>query len=221
MARLHAFGCSHTYGEGITKQDLPPNNKTLPLYPSIHSWAAILANSINFTLINHAIPGSSNHGILNQVKNARFKKGDVAAILFTYYNRSIYYTDDGDCDHINLPDPNKSLSWTKQSKGFYRLYSEYHMEQISLYDIEHTYLYLQSLNIPFIAMFVKPISDTHKSSVIRQMILDADRPIHNVVYSQYKDDQRWGADGDHWSKPVHKRIAKIAEDKLQPLITSL
>lgn len=240
MARLHAFGCSHTFGQGITKQDWPPDMLSKTINPSKYSWAAKLAKSINFELINHAVPGSSNHGILNQVKKAtdpnfphvefinreplpqlKANSGDIAAILFTYYNRSIYYTNDGSCDQILIPDPNIFTNWKKKSKSFFKLFGEHHVEQISLYDIEHTYLYLKNMNIPFIAMFIHPISSTHKSSVIKQMVLDADYPIHNIVYKEFRHKQRFGADGDHWSTLIHIEIAKLAEQKIQPLITAL
>lgn len=243
MRRLHVFGCSHTYGHGITPEDCVPGKKNQPTkIPSKHSWAANLAKSINFELINHACPGSSNHGILNQVKKAidptfpykdfldkyrkptpqlAAKSGDIAAILFTYYSRSIIYNPNGNCDQILPPHPEWGRRHTKITRDYYRLYNIYHMEQISLYDIEHTYLYLENIGIPFIAMFVRPISNIHKPSVIKQIGLDAADPIEEFVRKKYSRDQLFGADNDHWSTIVHIEIAKIAEQKIQSLITSL
>lgn len=243
MHRLHVFGCSHTYGQGITPQDWNPGKKSqTSKIPSKHSWAANLAKFINFELINHATPGSSNHAILNQVKKAidpnfpykdfltkhreplpqlTNNSGDIAAILFTYYNRSINYTLDGRCEQILAAHPGIGRRHTRTTKGFYRLYNVYHMEQISLYDIEHTYLYLENIGIPFIAMFIKPISNRHKSSVIKQIALDAANPIDDFVHKEFNSKQLYGADGDHWSKLVHIEIAKLAEQKIQSLITSL
>ena len=56
---------------------------------------------------------------------------------------------------------------------------------------------------------------------LKQMVLDADYPIHNIVYKEFRHKQRFGADGDHWSTLIHIEIAKLAEQKIQPLITSL
>jgi len=246
MRRLHVFGCSHTWGQGITSEDCDDANLgDVSMFPSKHSWASNLARSINCELVNHAIPGSSNHQILNQIKKAvdpnfpyihyhhretaplpqlRPNSTDIAAILFSYYNRSVYYTEDirdTHCDNILTAHPELGRPWKRRTKTFFRLYNLYHLEQISLYDIEHSYLYLKNIGIPFISLFLRPISDSHKSSIMKQIVLDADIAIDDLINQEFKFEERYGADNDHWSTAAHKRIAQIAEQKIQPLITSL
>lgn len=218
MPRLHAFGCSHTFGEGITKADVRGSK-----YPSKNSWPAHLSSKLKIELINHAIPGSSNHNILNQVKTANFLSRDIAVIMFTYYDRSVYYHEDGKEDHINLPSrwtPINALKKKTKEYSFYKLFSNYHMERISLYDIEHTYLYLMNQGISFVPMFLEKVPDRHKKAVMQRVYDDSAYTVRDIS-NKVPEYLQHGADGKHWSAKVHKRIAQYAYDKIQLLTTDL
>ena len=245
MRKLHVFGCSNTYGYGITDEDWSKNEeKGFRASPSKHSWAAKLAESINFQLVNHAVPGSSNHGIRNQIKKAidpafpyldtsyhpksiresvpllMPNSSDLAVILFTYWNRGVYYKENGELEQIGggNTDSECKLLWRKRTKYYFKLYNTRHLAQISLYDIEHCYLYLKSLGIPFMGMFLNSIPDIFIPTVIEQMVRDAADSVEEVV-NCFPIEDRFGSDNTHWSIPVHIEIAKFAEKRLQPLMT--
>ena len=85
MSRLVAFGCSLTYGHGLPDCYIAPQNPGLSA--SKLAWPEIVAQQLNRTCVNMSTPGSSNKRIWHNILNFKFKKNDVAIVLWTYEER--------------------------------------------------------------------------------------------------------------------------------------
>lgn len=83
MPRLITFGCSLTYGQYLdTTEDLGGAT------PSVNSWPSKLAERLDYTLINYAIPGASNKEIAWMVfHNYKPRPNDCVIIHWTYCER--------------------------------------------------------------------------------------------------------------------------------------
>ena len=75
-----AFGCSLTFG-----QCLPDN--TANEKPSDYSYPALIAKKLNRSIVNKAIPGSSNLEILLEILKFDFFPDDLVIIGWTYFER--------------------------------------------------------------------------------------------------------------------------------------
>ena len=85
MNRLVAFGCSHTYGEGL--KDCWVNGKAGKL-PSKYAWPQLLADRLKRRCFNKSMEGASNKFIWHKILNTEFTDKDIVVILWTYYNRT-------------------------------------------------------------------------------------------------------------------------------------
>ena len=81
MSRLIAFGCSSTFGQGLSDCDGVYNPKITQ--PSKFAWPSVLASLLDLECINMSTPGSSNKRIMYNVKNFKFDKNDVVTILWS------------------------------------------------------------------------------------------------------------------------------------------
>jgi len=78
MKRLVTYGCSHTFGEGVTN-------------PEKNSWPAILSTKLNIPVLNLGISGGSNRYIQHEVVNTNLGKNDIVVILWTYPDRYHFF----------------------------------------------------------------------------------------------------------------------------------
>jgi len=100
MSRLIAFGCSLTYGHGLPDCHIAPHNPG-PVASKL-VWPEIVAQQLNRTCINMSSPGSSNKRIWHTIINFKFKKDDIAVILWSWEDRSAVLRDKksvGDIGH--------------------------------------------------------------------------------------------------------------------------
>ena len=74
MSRLVAFGCSYTYGYGLSDCHIEPN-KPGP-NPSKLAWPSLLANMLDLEVVNCSNIGASNIHILWRLINFDFKNDD-------------------------------------------------------------------------------------------------------------------------------------------------
>ena len=81
--RLVAFGCSNTWGWGLSDIWNIKNNDQ----PSKYAWPQLLADKLNIRCNNLSIPGASNKEIWYNIINAKFETDDVVTILWTYFDR--------------------------------------------------------------------------------------------------------------------------------------
>jgi len=79
MSVLHAFGDSFTYGYDLSDCDV----NGLPTHSSL-TYSALSAKNLGLDYKCHAIGGSSNNGILRQIKLANIKQEDTCLIMWTF-----------------------------------------------------------------------------------------------------------------------------------------
>jgi len=90
MSRLITFGCSVTYGHGLS-DCLEELNRPGP-EPSKQAWPNLLATRLNKKLINTSTPGASNLEILFHILNFPFDPDDLIVILWTYPSRDMIFS---------------------------------------------------------------------------------------------------------------------------------
>lgn len=95
MNKLITFGCSNTYGQGLPDCYDPEIPWRQGPNPSKYAWPQLLADSLDWQLVNLGMPGVSNKYIERVVLNQEYKENDVVVILWTYSARSHLYFDDG------------------------------------------------------------------------------------------------------------------------------
>jgi len=79
MTILHAFGDSFTYGYELSDID-----EQQPTTHSLLTYSALLAKHLGIDYKCHAIGGSSNNGILRQIKLANVKEEDTCLVMWTF-----------------------------------------------------------------------------------------------------------------------------------------
>ena len=203
--RLVAFGCSHTFGEGITEVDICRKGAQ----PSLYSWPTVLNRYLikkaNVRVLNYGEPGASNSLILQQIKQHTWKPKDIAVILFTYPTRYTHYEDEQ--VYTNILPGRLMFKNDMVNKYYYKMYTDYHIEKTNLIDIEHAYLFLKYNNIPFVSRFVKPLI----TEVQDQMSPDVKRDMVTTL-SHFAEkncrDNLLGHDNAHYSIQVHDAWAR-------------
>ena len=83
--RLVTFGCSFTYGSGLSDCFTLPDGPGL--VPSKFSWPQLVANELNMDCFNMSFPGSSNKEILNTLLNFKFDSTDVVIVMWSFISR--------------------------------------------------------------------------------------------------------------------------------------
>ena len=83
--RLVTFGCSYTYGHGLSDCFTPPYGAG-PV-PSKFAWPQLVANELNMDCINMSAPGVSNKEILNTLLNFKFDSTDVVIVMWSFIER--------------------------------------------------------------------------------------------------------------------------------------
>lgn len=144
MSRLISFGCSLTYGLGLPDCFIPPD---LPgLFPSKYAWPALVANSLGLENINNGRPGASNKRILMEVLSFPFKQTDTVSILWSFYNRSLIFSDENKIIDILPNFPNQFLPHLPDE--YYKIHSDYDLFIQSIHSISHANLFLEQKHIP-------------------------------------------------------------------------
>ena len=86
--RLVAFGCSFTWGCGLSDVwNVEKNKGIFNQGPSKYAWPQVLADKLNLECINLGIPGASNKEIWYNIVNAEFENDDIIIILWSHFNR--------------------------------------------------------------------------------------------------------------------------------------
>ena len=88
MGRVVSFGCSYTYGHGLTDCHIPVN---LPGYEySRYAWPTLLGNMLGCETINLSKPSSSNIHLLWKILNFQFQHDDICVVMWTHFHRHPY-----------------------------------------------------------------------------------------------------------------------------------
>jgi len=135
MGRLITFGCSLTYGHGLSDCFVPPYNPGQK--PSELGWPHLTAKSLNKECVNLSSPGSSNKRIWNSIVNFKYKKSDIIFILWTSEIRtSIIHK-----KHISDIGP-----WN--NKSYYTdMYDEHDSLLMSKLYVNHANIFLKSKSL--------------------------------------------------------------------------
>lgn len=211
--RFIAFGCSHTWGDGI----LPGDSWDTP--PSAASWVQNLSAKFNIPLVNLASSGGSNSLILHQIKSHNWQEGDIALILWTFLERSTIYDNPEIFRHVSsFHIANKSKAYVKK---YYTLFPGYHTDYVSLQNIEHAYLYLASHNVPMISRFLYDDINPEIRNLDSRMLEDLEKTtMYQIVDALHRETgiEPLGADNMHFNVLVHRMFASAVEHELAELL---
>lgn len=213
--RFITFGCSHTFGEGISEEDV--SDRTTP---SRYSWPSLIQQKYKIPVINYSRPGASNHFILNSVREHKWQKNDIALVLFTYPIRYSYYKEEEKtCENI-IPNISRSKGEEQKiCKSFYKNFSNYHVEKVNLIDVEHVYLFLKYYKIPYLTRFSKNF--TLVTDELNQEIKQDLQVNFTNFSSQFLENERYGYDGMHFSKKVHEEWTNHISSYINSIIDFL
>ena len=148
--RIVAFGCSHTYGQGL--YDCVDKNDFRMAGPTASKFAfpQIIANRLRCECINLALPGSSNKLIWHRAINFDYEKDDIVLILWSQMSRYCVFQDDKKYKNIN--------PWDDENNFFYQsFYSDYDSAIDFLLRSNHLKHRLDGLGVKSLQMFIDPI----------------------------------------------------------------
>lgn len=144
MAKIIAFGCSFTFGEGLDDSFSDVEFPELLKF-SNHAYPNILSNALGMQCINLAYPGSSNKKILRNILEYKFDKADIAIVMWTTPARStIYYPDPANDLMLH-----RNRAFQKHESQFFRVHTPYDIEYSDAVHIMSGVNYLKSLGIEF------------------------------------------------------------------------
>lgn len=147
LNRLVTFGCSYTYGHGLS-DCYNINTGAAGLTPSKLGWVNIIANSFNLDCVNLSRPGSSNKQIWHTISNTKFQDTDTVIILWSLKERSCLIKD----DFITQLGMRGGWSKTKENKLF-QMFSacktdyDIFFENAVYIDLANYYLQSKNLNV--------------------------------------------------------------------------
>jgi hypothetical protein len=211
--RFVAFGCSHTWGNGI----LPGDSRDSP--PSTASWVQVLSNKFNIPVLNLAKSGGSNLLILREIRNHNWQAGDIALIQWTYFERDTIFDSETMFRHVSSYHiNNKDRAYTKQ---YYTLFPDYHIEYMNLQHVEHAYLYLAAHNIPKVARFTYKVTAVPLTGFEKGMLADFQKPSLDYIVETLEKKigtTQSGADGEHYNELMHQVFAEEYVSEINNLL---
>ena len=206
--RFVAFGCSHTWGDGILPGDSwsgDPSNTP----PSSASWVQVLSRKFNIPVLNLANSGGSNSLILHTIRNHDWQAGDIALILWTYLERDTIFdskTAYRDVSSFRICSTTEECAYIKQ---YYMLFPNYHIEYVNLQHIEHAYLYLAAHNIPKVARFADKVTSVQLAGFNNNMLADYQNPSLDYIVETFEKkhkERQPGADNMHSNELMHQEF---------------
>ena len=211
--RFVAFGCSHTWGDGI----LPGDSWDTP--PSTATWVQVLSKKFNIPVLNLAKSGGSNLLILHAIRNHNWQSDDIALIQWTYLERDTIFDNETEFSHISsFRIGNKNEEYVD---NYYKLFPNYHIEYMNLQHVEHAYFYLAAHNIPKVARFayINPSAQLLKFNY--SMLSDYQKPtleyVADALFKKLKVAQL-GADDMHYNPLVHEVFAEEYVSEINNLL---
>jgi len=214
--RFIAFGCSNTWGDGIT----PADSWNTP--PSKYSWVQWLSDTFGIPVLNLAVSGGSNSLILHKIKQHEWQPGDIALILWTFLERDTIFGEDNAIKHVSAYHiDNSDRPYTKQ---YYTLFPEYHITYTNLRHIEHAYFYLDKNKIPAISRFNDKDITFSLDKFDKKIAEDYQKITLLETYNSLTNElnkEQVGADGMHCNSLVHRLFAQSIEPELSEIIHKL
>jgi|TARA_R110000851_G_scaffold230312_2_gene383032 hypothetical protein len=197
MNRIIAFGCSYTYGHGLS--DCIDTNGVGPgRCPSKLGFPDILATHLARKLINLSLPGIGDKHIMHAANNFIFKQSDICLIQWSHGNRHCMIKQQGLIDLGVWHD-------TKPARAYYKfLHDQWDADIMRNVYINYINLKLQSAGVK--TYNILPI-DTHQNQLtINKEITMSDKNIH-----KFKVDL--GLDNSHPGQQTHKLFADYLINK--------
>lgn len=110
MGNLVAFGCSLTFGHGLSDCFIPP---VFPgKAPSQLSWPTLIANKLGISCSNNSSPGASNFEIALSILSYEFNKDDLCFVMWSYPDRDVIVHDNGYQEKLGVwADQEKFQRW--------------------------------------------------------------------------------------------------------------
>jgi hypothetical protein len=185
MSRLVAFGCSLTYGHGLPDCHVAPHHPG----PSVSKlvWPEVVARQLNRKCINMATPGSSNKRIWHNIINFKFKKDDVAIILWSYEERFSILKNKKSVDDIG--------HWVESNSAV-----AYYQHLYNSYDASmQTKLYVSHANFLLKEKAISVYNLTTKKETVDIFKLSGQTIPHIPLYicNNYRDDYPKALDNKH------------------------
>jgi hypothetical protein len=197
--RLIAFGCSLTYGHGLSDCIIPPYSPGPS--PSKLAWPAIIASELKIELINLSTLGSSNKRIWHNIINFNFKTDDIVFIMWSYPERDCIlkstnsYTDIG--------------RWIDNCKIYYNnYYSKYDSDTMTKLYINHANQYLNDKKITTYNLTV--------NKEFKHMFFSFNKKIPYIPVCIDKQCNKFelGLDNLHPNEACHKEVARLIMNQL-------
>ena len=136
--RIISFGCSYTYGHGLSDCIGEDKISHGPEYSKL-AYPSILSKKLNCECVNLGKSGNSNKEIWHDILTFNFQKEDIAIITWTYFSRFCIIKNNS-IKRIN--------SWKEDSKSYYMNYSNRHDMMLDFYvRLNHVNSYLDRLPI--------------------------------------------------------------------------
>ena len=154
--RLTFFGDSFTYGIGFDDCHTPKDP------PSKKNWVSQVVAHMNCEHRNLANPGSSNQQIFYNIRlYDDYQKDEIIIVQWSFSSRDMIMTEHGP-DMIGL--------WGRDVPimNYFHLHPDIDLERRSAMTIEHTALWLQNRNIPYLFF----ANDKFSSISIDELISD-------------------------------------------------
>jgi hypothetical protein len=196
--RLVSFGCSLTYGHGLSDCIISPIDSEPN--PSKLAWPAIIASELKIELLNLATPGASNKRIWYNIINFNFKKDDIVFIMWSYPER-----------HCILNERNYHKDIGRWNNKFYydNYYSKYDATTMSKLFVDHANNYLNQKKI---VTFNLTITKDFKN-----IFFSFDKRIlHIPIYINIERDKfDLAVDNKHPNEKCHKEIARLIMNELK------
>lgn len=180
MARIVAFGCSFTYGEGL------PDWDKIKRLPSRFAWPAVIGKKLDYEVLNQGIPGGGNKQCAMKVLDTEFDEDDIAIFYWTFWHRDVIFRENKGkrCDLKILPSQNENFKeYKKHDKSilqFYytKAYDPFHCFIEDIAWINHAKYHLDGLGVKNFHFTVMPIPYTEPGLGLLSLRTLRKRKIH-------------------------------------------
>jgi hypothetical protein len=166
MARLIAYGCSFTYGDGLEdcwdiKQKISGDT------PSKFAWPQVLADKLGLECVNLGKPGSSIKYATNKVLETEFQKDDIVVFLWPYFSRTCFFQDDGTERKLN---PHTLNGWSRSihEKRYAREYYEKFFTETDA--LKDGYLFINLANYHLTSLGIKSYHYSAQHTEINDLV---------------------------------------------------
>ena len=150
MSRLVAFGCSHTYGEG--------------LYDPQSAWPHLLAQHYKIECVNNGVPASSNKLILSNILNFDFQPNDIVIIYWSHIERWTVFEKDK-CRNI-LPSQTDKVAKSYYKYVYSKIDSQIQFDMM----IDYGNLFLEKKEIKVYNFSVKPYNVKEQGAASKHIL---------------------------------------------------